>query len=77
MSLRPDEISRILKSQIVDFRSEVEVSDGTASAQVTARPVRAENAMAGFPAFPGDTYGMVLNLKKITLAASFSALYPY
>ena len=27
MSLRPDEISSILKSQIADFRSEVEVSD--------------------------------------------------
>ena len=68
MSLRPDEISSILKSQIADFRSEVEVSDVGTVIQVgdgIARVYGLGNAMAGeLLAFPGDTYGMVLNLEE-------------
>lgn len=68
MSLRPDEISSILKEKIANFRSEVEVSEVGKVIQVgdgIARIYGLENAMAGeMLEFPGGIYGMALNLEE-------------
>lgn len=68
MSLRPDEISSILKNQIANFRSEVEVADVGTVIQIgdgIARVYGLEGAMSGeLLIFPGDTYGMALNLEE-------------
>lgn len=68
MSLRPDEISSILKEKIANFRSEVEVSEVGTVIQVgdgIARVHGLEKAMAGeMLEFPGGIFGMVLNLEE-------------
>ncbi|HHW07083.1 MAG TPA: F0F1 ATP synthase subunit alpha [Clostridia bacterium] len=68
MSLRPDEISSILKNQILNFRSEVEVADVGTVIQVgdgIARVYGLEGVMAGeLLLFPQDVYGMALNLEE-------------
>lgn len=68
MSLRPDEISSILKSQIANYEAEVEVSEVGTVIQVgdgIARIYGLETAMAGeLLEFPGGTFGMVLNLEE-------------
>ncbi|HHY60102.1 MAG TPA: F0F1 ATP synthase subunit alpha, partial [Clostridia bacterium] len=68
MSLRPDEISSILKKQIMNFRSEVEVADVGTVIQVgdgIARVYGLEGVMAGeLLLFPQDVYGMALNLEE-------------
>lgn len=68
MSLRPDEISSILKNQILNFRSEVEVADVGTVIQVgdgIARVYGLEGVMAGeLLIFPKDVYGMALNLEE-------------
>ncbi len=68
MSLRPDEISSILKDQIANFRAEVEVADVGTVIQVgdgIARVYGLEGVMSGeLLIFPGDTFGMALNLEE-------------
>ncbi|WP_227762534.1 F0F1 ATP synthase subunit alpha [Zhaonella formicivorans] len=68
MSLRPDEISSILKDKIANFRSGVEVSEVGTVIQVgdgIARVFGLEKAMAGeMLEFPGGIFGMVLNLEE-------------
>ena len=66
MNLRPEEISSVIKDQIKRYASELEVSDVGTVIQVydgIARIHGLENAMQGeLLEFPGEVYGMVLNL---------------
>ncbi len=68
MSIRAEEISSLIKTQIERYQTEVEVADVGTVIQVgdgIARVYGLENAMAGeLLAFPGDVYGMVLNLEE-------------
>lgn len=68
MSIRPDEITNILKSQIEQYQTEVEVAEVGIVTQVgdgIARIYGLERAMAGeLLEFPGGIYGMVLNLEE-------------
>ncbi|MGI6551233.1 MAG: F0F1 ATP synthase subunit alpha [Syntrophomonadales bacterium] len=73
MSIRPEEISAILKQQIERYQSEVEVSNvGTVIfvGDGIARIYGLQNAMAGeLLEFQGGTYGMVLNLEEDNVGA--------
>ena len=68
MNLRPEEISSVIKEQIQRYASRLEVSDVGTVIQVAdgiARVHGLENAMQGeLLEFPGDVYGMVLNLEE-------------
>lgn len=68
MGIRAEEISSIIRAQIERYRAEIEVSDVGTVIQVgdgIARVYGLENAMAGeLLAFPGDVYGMALNLEE-------------
>lgn len=68
LSIRPDEISSILKSQIENFQAQVDVSDVGTVIQVgdgIARIYGLEKAMGGeLLEFPGGIAGMVLNLEE-------------
>ena len=68
MSIRPDEISAILKGQIERYQSGVEVSTvGTVTymGDGIARVYGLQGAMAGeLLEFPGETYGLILNLEE-------------
>ncbi len=73
MNLRPEEISSVIKDQIKKYASELEVSDIGTVIQVAdgiARVHGLEHAMQGeLLAFPGDVYGMVLNLEEDNVGA--------
>ncbi|NLB18227.1 MAG: F0F1 ATP synthase subunit alpha [Syntrophomonadaceae bacterium] len=73
MSIRPEEISAILKGQIERYQSEVEVSNvGTVIfvGDGIARIYGLQNAMAGeLLEFSGGTFGMVLNLEEDNVGA--------
>lgn len=73
MNLRPEEISSVIKEQIKKYSSELEVSDVGTVIQVAdgiARIHGLENAMQGeLLAFPGDIYGMILNLEEDNVGA--------
>jgi F-type H+-transporting ATPase subunit alpha len=66
--IRADEISRILKEQIKNYSSQIEVREAGTVLSVgdgVARVYGLETAMAGeLVEFPGDITGMVLNLEK-------------
>lgn len=68
MSLRPDEISALLKQQIEKYEAGTTVDQVGTVLMVgdgIARVHGLEKAMAGeLLAFPGDVYGMVLNLEE-------------
>ena len=68
MNLRPEEISSVIKEQIKQYKSELEVSDVGTVIQVAdgiARVHGLAKAMQGeLLEFPGDVYGMVLNLEE-------------
>ena len=68
MNLRPEEISSVIKEQIERYSSQLDVSDVGTVIQVAdgiARVHGLENAMQGeMLQFPGDVYGMVLNLEE-------------
>ena len=68
MNLRPEEISSVIKEQIMRYASKLDVSDVGTVIQVAdgiARVHGLENAMQGeLLEFPGDVYGMVLNLEE-------------
>ncbi|MCC7404695.1 MAG: F0F1 ATP synthase subunit alpha [Bdellovibrionales bacterium] len=68
MSIRADEISRVLKEQIKNYKKDVEVSETGSVLAVgdgVARVYGLDNAMAGeLVVFPGNVAGMVLNLEK-------------
>ena len=66
--IRADEISRVLKEQIKNYTSKLEVRETGTVLSVgdgVARIYGLENAMAGeLVEFPGDIFGMVLNLES-------------
>ncbi|MDR2487883.1 MAG: F0F1 ATP synthase subunit alpha, partial [Clostridiales Family XIII bacterium] len=68
MQLRPEEIGAVIREQIKDYKSELEVSDFGTVIQVgdgIARVFGLANCMAGeLLEFPGETYGMALNLEE-------------
>lgn len=68
MNLRPEEISKIIKDQIKRYDETLEVSETGTIISVgdgIALVYGLENAMAGeLLLFPGDVYGMVLNLEE-------------
>ena len=68
MNLRPEEISPVIKEQSERYSSQLDVSDVGTVIQVAdgiARVHGLENAMQGeLLQFPGDVYGMVLNLEE-------------
>ena len=73
MNLRPEEISSVIKEQIKRYKQKLEVSDVGTVVQVAdgiARIHGLENAMQGeLLEFPGDVYGMVLNLEEDNVGA--------
>jgi len=73
MNLRPEEISSVIKEQIKGYKTDLEVADVGTVIQVAdgiARIHGLENAMAGeLLEFPGDVYGMVLNLEQDNVGA--------
>ena len=73
MNLRPEEISSVIKEQIKRYSTELEVSDVGTVIQVAdgiARIHGLEKAMQGeLLEFPGDVYGMVLNLEEDNVGA--------
>ncbi len=73
MNLRPEEISSVIKDQIKRYASQLEVSEVGTVIQVAdgiARVHGLEKAMQGeLLAFPGDVYGMVLNLEEDNVGA--------
>ena len=68
MNLRPEEISSVIKEQIKRYSAELEVSEVGTVIQVAdgiARIHGLEKAMQGeLLEFPGEVYGMVLNLEE-------------
>ena len=73
MNLRPEEISSVIKEQIQRYASEIAVSDTGTVIQVAdgiARIYGLEKAMQGeLLEFPGEVYGMVLNLEEDNVGA--------
>ena len=73
MNLRPEEISSVIKEQRKRYSSELEVSDVGTVIQVAdgiARIHGLEKAMQGeLLEFPGEVYGMVLNLEEDNVGA--------
>jgi F-type H+-transporting ATPase subunit alpha len=68
MSIRAEEISSLIKTQIERYQSEIEVADVGSVISVgdgIARVYGLEHAMAGeLLLFPGEVYGMALNLEE-------------
>ncbi len=73
MNLRPEEISSVIKEQIKRYASRLDVSDVGTVIQVAdgiARIHGLEKAMQGeLLEFPGEVYGMVLNLEEDNVGA--------
>ena len=73
MNLRPEEISSVIKDQIKRYSKEMEISDVGTVIQVAdgiARVHGLEKAMQGeLLEFPGEIYGMVLNLEEDNVGA--------
>lgn len=73
MKLRPEEISSVIKEQIMKYKTELDVSNVGTVIQVAdgiARIHGLEKAMQGeLLEFPGDVYGMVLNLEEDNVGA--------
>ncbi|HZK43024.1 MAG TPA: F0F1 ATP synthase subunit alpha [Syntrophomonadaceae bacterium] len=81
MSIRPEEISAILKEQIERYQSEVEVSNVGSVIYLgdgIARVYGLQGAMAGeLLEFPGGTFGMVLNLEEDNVGAVLLGEYSH
>ena len=73
MNLRPEEISSVIKEQIKRYSAELDVSEVGTVIQVAdgiARIHGLEKAMQGeLLEFPGEVYGMVLNLEEDNVGA--------
>ena len=73
MKLRPEEISSVIKEQIMKYKTELDVSNVGTVIEVAdgiARIHGLEKAMQGeLLEFPGDVYGMVLNLEEDNVGA--------
>ncbi|MGE5379968.1 MAG: F0F1 ATP synthase subunit alpha [Methylocystaceae bacterium] len=81
MSIKPEEISAILKQQIQQYQTDVEVSNVGTVIYVgdgIARVYGLQNAMAGeLLEFPGGTMGMVLNLEEDNVGAVLLGRYDH
>lgn len=81
MSIRPEEISAILREQIERYQSEVDVSNVGSVIYVgdgISRIYGLQSAMAGeLLEFPGGTYGMVLNLEEDNVGAVMLGNYEH
>ena len=68
LSIRADEISRVLKEQIKNYSKDLEVTESGTVLSVgdgVARVYGLDNAMSGeLVEFPGSIFGMVLNLEE-------------
>lgn len=73
MNLRPEEISSVIKEQIMRYESKLQVEDTGTVIQVgdgIARVHGLAKCMAGeLLEFPGEVYGMVLNLEEDSVGA--------
>ena len=73
MNLKPEEISSVIKEQIKRYAAQLEVADVGTVIQVAegiARSHGLDNAMQGeLLEFPGEVYGMVLNLEEDNVGA--------
>lgn len=73
MNLRPDEISGLIKEQIKNYSNQLDISDFGRVMQVgdgIARVYGLNNCMSGeLLEFPGETYGMALNLEADNVGA--------
>ncbi len=73
MNLRPEEISSVIREQIMKYKTELDVSDVGTVIQVAdgiARIHGLEKAMQGeLLEFPGEVFGMVLNLEEDNVGA--------
>jgi len=73
MNLRPEEISSVIKAQIKRYENKLEVEDVGTIIQVgdgIARVHGLEKCMSGeLLEFPGEVYGMVLNLEEYNVGA--------
>ena len=73
MNLKPEEISSVIKEQIQRYAAKLEVADVGTVIQVAdgiARIHGLDNAMQGeLLEFPGEVYGMVLNLEEDNVGA--------
>ena len=73
MNLRPEEISAVIKQQILNYKNTLEVSDFGTVIQVgdgIARVYGLENCMSGeLLEFPGEVYSMALNLEEDNVGA--------
>ena len=73
MNLKPEEISSVIKEQIKRYAAQLEVADVGTVIQVAdgiARIHGLDNAMQGeLLGFPGEVYGMVLNLEEDNVGA--------
>ena len=73
MNLRPEEISSVIKEQIKRYAAQLEVADVGTVIQVAdgiAHIHGLDNAMQGeLLEFPGEVYGMVLNLEEDNVGA--------
>jgi len=73
LNLRPEEISSVIKEQIKNYSTKLEVSDVGTVIQVAdgiARIHGLQKAMQGeLLEFPGEVYGMVLNLEEDNVGA--------
>ena len=73
LSIRADEVSRVLKEQIKNIDIKIEVSEFGNVLSVGDRIAKIyglENVMAGeLVEFPGDVFGMVLNLEEDSVGA--------
>ncbi|MFO7310980.1 MAG: F0F1 ATP synthase subunit alpha [Bacillota bacterium] len=81
MSIRPEEISAILKQQIERFQADIEIEDVGTVIMVgdgIARVWGLEKCMAGeLLEFPGNTYGMALNLEEDNIGAVILGPYSH
>ena len=68
MNLRPEEISKLIKEQIKRYDEDLDVGESGTVITIgdgIALIYGLQNAMAGeLLLFPGDVYGMVLNLDE-------------
>lgn len=73
MNLRPEEISSVIKAQIEQYSAKIQISDVGTVISVADGIVRIhglEHAMQGeLLEFPGEVYGMVLNLEEDNVGA--------
>lgn len=73
MNLKPEEINSVIKSQIKDYKSSLQVEDTGTVIEVgdgISRVHGLENCMSGeLLEFPGEIYGMALNLEEDSVGA--------